>query len=134
MRERLRRNDLMDEKILLVDDAKFARKVAIKSLQNGGFDNVVQATTAAETIEKFDSENPDLVLLDITLPDNSDLTLLEKLLRKKPDAKIIMTSAIGQDLIIEDSIKAGAKAFVTKPFTEKEFLETIYRVLEEKEV
>lgn len=124
----------MDEKILLVDDAKFARKVAIKSLQNGGFDNVVQATTAAETIEKFDSENPDLVLLDITLPDNSDLTLLEKLLRKKPDAKIIMTSAIGQDLIIEDSIKAGAKAFVTKPFTEKEFLETIYRVLEEKEV
>lgn len=124
----------MNEKILLVDDAKFARKVAIKSLQNGGFDNVVQAATAAEAMELFEKENPDLVLLDITLPDNSDLTLLENLLKKKPDAKIIMTSAIGQDLIIEDSIKAGAKAFVTKPYSEKEFLEIIYKVLEEKEV
>ena len=124
----------MDEKILLVDDAKFARKVALKSLQNGGFDNVIQATTAAEAMEMFEKENPDLVLLDITLPDNSDLTLLENLLKKKPDAKIIMTSAIGQDLIIEDSINAGAKAFVTTPFTEKEFLETIFKVLEEKEV
>lgn len=124
----------MNEKILLVDDAKFARKVALKSLQNGGFDNVVQATTAAEAMEMFEKENPDLVLLDITLPDNSDLTLLENLLKKKPDAKIIMTSAIGQDLIIEDSINAGAKAFITKPFTEKEFLETIFKVLEEKEV
>lgn len=124
----------MKEKILLVDDAKFARKVAIKSLQNGGFDNIVQAATAAEAMELFEKENPDLVLLDITLPDNSDLTLLENLLKKKPDAKIIMTSAIGQDLIIEDSIKAGAKAFVTKPYSEKEFLEIIYKVLEEKEV
>ncbi len=85
----------MNEKILLVDDAKFARKVAIKSLQNGGFDNVIQAATAAETMELFEKEKPDLVLLDITLPDNSDLTLLENLLKKKPDAKIIMTSAIG---------------------------------------
>lgn len=124
----------MKEKILLVDDAKFARKVAVKSLQNGGFDNVVQAATAAEAMEMFEKENPDLTLLDITLPDNSDLTLLENLLKKKPDAKIIMTSAIGQDLIIEDSIKAGAKAFVTKPYSEKEFLEIIYKVLEEKEV
>lgn len=124
----------MNEKILLVDDAKFARKVAIKSLQNGGFDNVVQAATAAEAMEMFVKEQPDLVLLDITLPDNSDLTLLENMLKKKPDAKIIMTSAIGQDLIIEDSIKVGAKAFVTKPYAEKEFLEIIYKVLEEKEV
>lgn len=124
----------MNEKILLVDDAKFARKVAIKSLQNGGFDNVVQATTAAEAMDMFEKENPDLVLLDITLPDNSDLTLLENLLKKKPDAKIIMTSAIGQDLIIEDSLRTGAKAFITKPFTEKEFLETIFKVLEEKDV
>ncbi len=123
----------MKEKILLVDDARFARKVALKSLQNGGFDNVIQAVNAAEAMELFEKENPDLVLLDITLPDNSDLTLLENLLKKKPDAKIIMTSAIGQDLIIEDSLKTGAKAFITKPFSEKHFLETIYSVLEDKE-
>lgn len=122
---------MMNEKILLVDDARFARKVAIKCLQNGGFDNVIQATTAAEAMDMFLKEEPDLVLLDITLPDNSDLTLLERMIAAKPKAKIIMTSAIGQSLIIEDSLKAGAKAFVTKPYGEKEFLETIFNVLEE---
>ena len=122
----------MEEKILLVDDAKFARKVALKALHNGGFDNVIQTTTAHETIEQFQKENPDLVLLDITLPANSDLTLLETLISMRPDSKIIMTSAIGQELIIEDSLNAGAKAFITKPYSEKEFLETIFNVLEEK--
>ena len=120
----------MDEKVLVVDDAKFARKIALKALQNGGFDSVIQATTAAEAMEMFENENPDLVLLDITLPDNSDLTLLERMMQKKPDAKIIMTSAIGQELIIDDSLHAGAKAFITKPYGEKEFLETIFDVLE----
>lgn len=120
----------MNEKVLLVDDAKFARKIALKALKNGGFDNVIQAATAVEAMELFESENPDLVLLDITLPDNSDLTLLEKMLEKKPDARIIMISAIGQELIIDDSLNMGAKAFITKPYGEKEFLETIFDVLE----
>lgn len=120
----------MDKKILLVDDARFARKIALKSLSNGGLDNVLQATTAAEAKELFEKELPDLTLLDITLPDNSDLSLLEWMISKKPDAKIIMLSAIGQDLIIEDSLAAGAKAFITKPFEEKEFLEKVFEILE----
>lgn len=122
----------MEEKILLVDDARFARKIALKALHDGGFDNVVQATTAQEAMEMFDSEKPDLVLLDITLPDNSDLTLLESLIKKQPDIKIIMISAIGQELIIEDALNTGARAFITKPYAEKEFLETIYSVLESR--
>lgn len=121
----------MDERILLVDDAKFARKVAKKTLSNGGFDNVTEAVNAAQAMEVFQNNDFDLVLLDITLPDNSDLTLLENMLKVKPDAKIIMTSAIGQDLIIQDALNAGAKAFITKPFGEKEFLKEVFRVLEE---
>ena len=62
----------MDEHILLVDDAKFARKVAIRALHNGGFDNITEAVTAKEALELFEKEKPDLVLLDITLPDNSE--------------------------------------------------------------
>ena len=120
----------MDKLILLVDDAKFARKVALKALSNGGFDNVIEVTNAADAMEAFKSKKPDLVLLDITLPDNSDLTLLENLMKEDPDAKIIMTSAIGQELIIQDSLDAGAKAFVTKPYKEKEFLNLIFNVLE----
>lgn len=121
----------MEEKVLLVDDANFARKVALKALHNGGFDNVIQAATAAEALEKFEKENPDLILLDITLPDNSDLTLLETFMARKTKTKVIMISAIGQELIMEDSLKLGAKAFITKPYTEKEFLETIFNVLED---
>lgn len=121
----------MKEKVLLVDDAKFARKIAVKALTNGGFDNIIQATTAKEALELYEKEQPDIVLLDITLPDNSDLTLLETFMKIKQDIRIIMISAIGQDLIIEDALNAGAKAFLTKPYTEKALLETIFKVLEE---
>lgn len=122
----------MKEKILLVDDAKFARKIAVKALNNGGFDDIIQAVNAEEAMELFERENPDLVLLDITLPDNFDLALLERMLKARPDAKIVMTSAIGQELIISDSLKLGAKRFVTKPYSEKEFLKVVYEVLDEK--
>lgn len=122
----------MEQSILLVDDAKFARRIALKALHNGGFDNVTEAVNAAEAMTFFRNNNPDLVLLDITLPDNSDLTLLEDMLKERPKTKIIMTSAIGQSLIIQDALNAGAKAFITKPFEEKEFLKEIFRVLEEE--
>lgn len=117
--------------ILLVDDAKFARKIAKKALHNGGFDYVEEAVNATQAMQLFEKKNPDLVLLDITLPDNSDLTLLREMLKRKPEAKIIMISAIGQELIIEDAMEIGAKAFITKPFEEKHFLKEIFRVLEE---
>lgn len=118
--------------VLLVDDAKFARKIAKKALNNAGIDNIIEAVNAHDAMKLLEEKNPDIVLLDITLPDNSDLTLLRNMIQAKPEIKIIMTSAIGQDLIIEDALREGAKAFVTKPFGEKEFLKEVFRVLEEK--
>lgn len=123
----------MDNLILVVDDAKFARKIAIRVLEDGGYDNIIEAEDGATAYDKFVNEKPNLTLLDITLKDNTDLTLLNKMLKERPDAKIIMNSAIGQDLIIQDALNAGAKAFITKPFEEKEFLKTIATVLEETE-
>jgi len=120
----------MDDLILVVDDARFARVLVKRTLQNGGYENIIEATTAKEAFELFVERNPALVLLDITLPDNTDLTLLKKLLAEKPDAKIVMNTAIGQELIIMDALKAGAKDFIVKPFEEKAFLNTITRVLE----
>ena len=121
---------MMDQRILVVDDAKLARKMLRRALNDGGLDNIDEAVTAMEAMEKFKTLMPDLVLLDITLPDSFDLTLLENLLKEKPDANIIMVSAIGQDLIIQDAIELGAKAFITKPFEEKELLKTVFKVLE----
>lgn len=120
----------MEKLILVVDDAKFARVITKKALQNAGYDNIIEASTAAAALEIFQEKKPDLTLLDITLPDNTDLTLLKKMLELDPRASIVMNSAIGQDLIIMDALKAGAKDFIVKPFDEKEFIKIINKVLD----
>lgn len=121
---------VMGDFILVVDDAKFARLLEKRTLRNGGYENIIEAATAKEAFELFVEKKPELVLLDITLPDNTDLTLLKKMLAENPKAKIIMNTAIGQELIIMDAMKAGAKDFIVKPFEEKAFLNTVTRVLE----
>lgn len=121
----------MSNSILIVDDAKFARNIIKKALTNGGYDNFIEATSAKEAKELFESQKPELTLLDITLTDSSDLSLLEELLKINPQAKIIMNSAIGQDIIIADALKLGAKDFITKPFVEMEFLSVVQHVLED---
>lgn len=124
----------MDDLILIVDDAKFARTLVKRALSNGGYDNILEASNAADAKEKFSQNHPDLTILDITLPDNSDLTLLKDLLIIKPDAKIVMNSAIGQSLIIADALELGAKNFITKPFDEQELLQVVKTVLEESSI
>ena len=120
----------MNERILIVDDARFARNITKRALSAGGYGNVLEAATAAEALPAFVENKPALTLLDITLPDNSDLTLLSDMLAARPDAKIIMVSAIGQDLIISDALSLGAADFITKPFQQDEFLSVVKNVLE----
>lgn len=122
----------MDNRILVVDDAKFAKMTLRKMLNNAGYTNITEVATAAEAKAFFEKETPDLTLLDITLSDNSDLTLLKTLLQIKPDAKIVMNSAIGQNLIIADALDAGAVNFITKPTDESVLLEIVRSVLGSK--
>lgn len=119
----------MEDLILIVDDARFARGIETKALQDAGFEHIVEAKTAKEALQIFEEQAPELTLLDITLPDNSDLTLLRTMMKIRPEAKIVMNSAIGQELIIQDALKAGARDFITKPFKEKEFIEKIVKVM-----
>lgn len=119
----------MEDLILIVDDARFARRIETKALQDAGFEHIVEAKTAKEALQIFEEQAPELTLLDITLPDNSDLTLLRMMMKIRPEAKIVMNSAIGQELIIQDALKAGARDFITKPFKEKEFIEKIVKVM-----
>lgn len=115
----------MNDKILIVDDAKFARKILRQALANGNYTNVVEAVNAKEALEKFENEKPDLTFLDISLPDSNDLGLLKKLMEINPNGKVVMCSALGQNLIIENAIRLGAKDFITKPFEEKMVLEIV---------
>ena len=119
----------MEDLILIVDDARFARRIETKALQDAGFEHIVEAKTAKEALKIFEEQAPERTLLDITLPDNSDLTLLRTMMKIRPEAKIVMNSAIGQELIIQDALKAGARDFITKPFKEKEFIEKIVKVM-----
>lgn len=119
----------MEDLILIVDDARFARRIETKALQDAGVEHIVEAKTAKEALQIFEEQAPELTLLDITLPDNSDLTLLRTMMKIRPEAKIVMNSAIGQELIIQDALKAGARDFITKPFKEKEFIEKIVKVM-----
>ena len=119
----------MEDLILIVDDARFARRIETKALQDAGFEHIVEAKTAKEALQIFEEQAPELTLLDITLPDNSDLTLLRTMIKIRPEAKIVMNSAIGQELIIQDALNAGARDFITKPSKEKEFIEKIVKVM-----
>ena len=119
----------MEDLILIVDDARFARRIETKALQDAGFEHIVEAKTAKEALQIFEEQAPELTLLDITLPDNSDLTLLRTMIKIRPEAKIVMNSAIGQELIIQDALNAGARDFIIKPFKEKEFIEKIVKVM-----
>ncbi len=120
----------MNELILVVDDAVFARNLTKKALKNGGYENIREAASAKDAMAIFMAEKPDLVLLDITLLDRNDLSLLGDMLKERPDAKIVMNSAIGQDLIIADALSMGARDFISKPFTEEELLRVVDAVLE----
>ena len=103
----------MEDLILIVDDARFARRIETKALQDAGFEHIVEAKTAKEALQIFEEQAPEL----------------RTMIKIRPEAKIVMNSAIGQELIIQDALNAGARDFITKPFKEKEFIEKIVKVM-----
>lgn len=120
----------MDDLILIVDDSVFARNVAKRTLQDNGYMNIIEAETAKEALQLFTEQKPSLVLLDITLHDNTDLTLLRKMATENPDAKIVMNTAIGQDKIVADALKEGAWDYITKPLDPGKLLDTVTRAFD----
>lgn len=115
-----------DIKILICDDSAFMRKVLKDILEGAGFKNFIEAGTGNESIEKYGSEKPDLVLLDIMMPEASGIEVLQKI---GNDATVLVISAIGQETMIEDAKKNGAKGYIIKPFENDKVLEEINKVL-----
>lgn len=115
--------------ILVVDDAQFMRLRLNKILSDSGHD-VVEAGNGVEALEQYDKHSPDLVLMDITMPEMDGLTALKELVERHPDANVIMCSAMGQQALVLESIKAGAKDFIIKPFEPERVVEAVGKVLE----
>ena len=82
-----------------------------------------------EAVKKFDEENPDLVIMDITMPNMDGLQALKKIREAHPDAKVIMCTAMGQESMVVDAIKSGAKDFVVKPFNAERITSTVKTIL-----
>lgn len=105
-------------KIMIVDDALFMRKSILKSLNRHGYKCVVEAQNGTEGIELYQKEKPNIVLLDITMPDKTGIEVLESVLNIDQDACIIMCSAVGQEKMIMKALRLGAKDYIVKPYNE----------------
>lgn len=116
-------------RILVVDDAKFMRMTLSNILSKANHEVVGEGETGRDAIELYRKLNPDLVTLDITMPEMSGLEAIREIKKEFPQAKVIMCSAMGQQKMVVESIEAGAKDFIVKPFDEGRVLDAINRVL-----
>jgi|SRR6056297_1661753 len=117
-------------KILVVDDAAFMRMNLKNILTNEGFGEVVEAENGEMAIQKYKNEQPDLVTLDITMPEMDGIEALEKIKENDPDATVIMCSAMGQQSMVIKAIELGAKDFIVKPFDKGKIKEAVSKVLD----
>ncbi|MCL7748152.1 response regulator [Halalkalibacter alkaliphilus] len=115
--------------ILIVDDAAFMRMMIKDILSKNGFEIAGEAANGAEAVEKFKELSPDLVTMDITMPEMDGIQALKNIKQIDSGAKVIMCSAMGQQSMVIDAIQSGAKDFIVKPFQADRVLEAIKKVL-----
>jgi two-component system, chemotaxis family, chemotaxis protein CheY len=116
-------------RILVVDDAAFMRKMVGDALTKGGHEVVGEAANGDEAIARFQELKPELMTLDITMPEKDGLAALKEIVQLDPTARVIMCSALGQESKVLESIKLGAKDFVVKPFQPARVLEAVAKAL-----
>jgi two-component system chemotaxis response regulator CheY len=116
------------KKILIVDDAQFMRVRCAKTLVEEGYE-VSEAQNGREAIQKYQAERPDGVLMDITMPEMDGLTALKAIRQFDPQARVAMLTALGQQGVVIEAIKAGAKDFVVKPFDRDRILAAVEKLL-----
>lgn len=116
-------------KVLIVDDAAFMRMMIKDILEKNGFEVVGEASNGIKAVELYKTEKPDVVTMDITMPDMDGVEAVKEIKSMDPAAKIIMCSAMGQQTMVMDAIKAGAKDFIVKPFQPDRVLEAIKKVI-----
>ncbi|HNR04466.1 MAG TPA: response regulator [Bacillota bacterium] len=115
--------------ILIVDDAAFMRMMIKDVLSKNGFEISGEAENGAKAIEKYKEINPDLVIMDITMPEVDGIQAVKEIKKINSAAKVIMCSAMGQQAMVIEAIQAGAKDFIVKPFQAERIIEAVKKVL-----
>lgn len=110
--------------VLVVDDAQFMRLRLKNLLKEHGYD-VIEADNGVKAIESYNIHKPDVVLMDITMPEMDGITALKAIKENDPNAKVIMCSALGQESTVIEAIKSGAKDFIVKPFQPDKILDAV---------
>ncbi|QKY69043.1 response regulator [Lentibacillus sp. CBA3610] len=119
----------MGQRVLIVDDAAFMRMMIKDILDKNGFEVVGEARDGQQAVDQYKELQPDLVTLDITMPEKDGLTALKEIKEVDADANVIMCSAMGQQAMVIDAIQAGAKDFIVKPFQANRVIEAIRKAM-----
>jgi len=115
--------------VLITDDAMFMRMQLKTIISDLGYEVVGEAKDGLEAIEKNEQLDPDIITMDITMPNLSGTEAVKEIRKTDPDVKIIMCSAMGQQRMVLEAIEAGAQDFIVKPFTPERVEEAFYKIL-----
>ncbi|RLI75831.1 two-component system response regulator [Archaeoglobales archaeon] len=116
-------------KVLIVDDTAFMRKLLRNILFSGGFDIVGEAENGKQAVELYKQHKPDLVTMDIVMPEMNGIEALKQIKSIDPQAKVVMCTAVGQEQMVKAAIKLGAKGYIIKPFQAPKVIEEVKKVL-----
>ena len=119
----------MSKRVLVVDDAIFMRMKLKDILEKNGFEVVAEAQNGFDAIEKFKSERPDLVTMDITMPEMNGIEALKEIKTIDSQAKVVMCSAMGQQAMVMEAIQSGAVDFIVKPFDTDRVIQSLNRIV-----
>ena len=114
---------------MICDDAAFMRMMIKDILTKNGYNIAGEAENGAKAVEKYNELKPDLVLMDITMPEMDGIEALKKIKAGDPNAMVIMCSAMGQQAMVIESIQSGAKDFIVKPFQADRVIEAVKKVI-----
>lgn len=119
----------MAAKILITDDAAFMRMIIKDILVKNGYEISGEANNGLMAIELYKKERPDIVTMDITMPEMDGISAVKEIMKIDPTARIIMCSSLGQQSMVIDAIRAGARDFIVKPFQPDRVIEAIKKAL-----
>ena len=119
----------MAKSVLICDDAAFMRVMIKDILTKNGYDVAGEAENGLKAVEKYNETKPDLVMMDITMPEMDGIQALKAIKAADPSATVIMCSAMGQQAMVIESIQSGAKDFIVKPFQQDRVLEAVRKVV-----
>ncbi len=119
----------MSHTVLVCDDAIFMRTMISDILTQAGYEVVGEAETGTQAVEKYKQLKPDLVTMDIVMPDMGGIDAVREIVQADPNARVLMCSAMGQQGLVVEAIQAGARDFVVKPFQPSRVLEAVQRLL-----